>query len=321
MSRAATKVDVCVCTFRREAIRETLVSLAGQELPDSVVMRVVVADNDAVPSAGARVREAAAALGLDLAYVHAPAGNISIARNAALDAAGGDWIAFIDDDEAADADWLSELLAAASATGADVVFGPVVPVFHAPAPAWMSDGSFHTVEPTFRNGEIAGGHAGNVLISRRLIARTGARFDVKFGRTGGEDTDFFDRLIRRGATMRYAPNAVARESVPSDRATMAWLVRRRFRYGQTHGAMIARRHPELPGRTREAARAGAKALACLGVLMINPFPPRRRAFWLLRGALHLGVVVKLFGLRTIVEYGGAEPVAQPAASEPRDDPA
>jgi hypothetical protein len=40
-------------------------------------------------------------LSLDCLYVHAPARNISIARNACLDAADAPLIAFIDDDETA----------------------------------------------------------------------------------------------------------------------------------------------------------------------------------------------------------------------------
>lgn len=319
MIKIETKVDVCVCTFRREAIRETLVSLARQNLPSSVAMRVVVADNDTIPSARGLVTKTAAELELHLVYVHAPARNISIARNAALDAAEGDWIAFVDDDETASPDWLSELLSTASTTGADVVFGPVKPVFQETPPAWMSDGRFHAVAPVFEDGEIVSGHAGNALILRRFVDATGERFDVAFGRTGGEDTDFFDRLIRRGATAQYSPNAVAHETVPPDRASLAWLIRRRFRYGQTHGAIIARQDSIQFGLAREAVRAGAKAIACLGGMMLNPFPPRRRAFWLLRGALHLGVALRLFGGRTIIVYGGADDAPQPKASDLTDE--
>src|SRR3954471_3997193 len=40
-----TNVDVCVCTFRRSSLRETLESLANQQ-NEAVRMRVIVADND-----------------------------------------------------------------------------------------------------------------------------------------------------------------------------------------------------------------------------------------------------------------------------------
>ena len=313
MGSLPTKIDVCVCTYRRALVRDTILSLAHQDLRGQIAMRVVVVDNDTSPSARTLVHDTAAGLNIDLAYVHAPAGNISIARNAAIDSARGEWIAFLDDDETAALDWLSELLATASATGADLVFGPVRPAFEDEPPSWMSDGQFHLVEPTVKNGRIVAGYAGNVLISRRAIDRTGERFDPRFGRTGGEDTDFFDRLLRQGATAVYAPNATVHEAVPPDRTSLTWLVRRRFRYGQIHGAMVTRLYASRTGRVRAGLLALAKGAACLAGMLANPFPTRRRTHWLLRGALHLGVVQTLLGGGAITAYGRSENSASTVA--------
>ena len=51
-------VDVCVCTFRRPTIMDTLASLAKQKLLDGWKLRVIVADNDATPSARGAVERA-----------------------------------------------------------------------------------------------------------------------------------------------------------------------------------------------------------------------------------------------------------------------
>src|SRR3954453_12409000 len=117
-------VDVGVCTFRRPAVADTLASLASQVLPQGVSLRVIVADNDAEPEARTRVLTAAEAHGLDVVYRHAPARNISLARNACLDAATAEWIAFLDDDETASPGWLAALLAEAQVGGWDAVLGP-----------------------------------------------------------------------------------------------------------------------------------------------------------------------------------------------------
>ena len=61
-----TTVDVGVCTFRRPAVAETLASLARQDLPPGVALRVIVADNDAEPEARARVLAAADEHGLEV---------------------------------------------------------------------------------------------------------------------------------------------------------------------------------------------------------------------------------------------------------------
>ena len=77
-------------------------SLDRQALPEGVAARAIVIDNDETPSACDRVEAIAQTLSIPVKYVHAPANNISIARNAGLDAATAQWIAFIDDDEEAE---------------------------------------------------------------------------------------------------------------------------------------------------------------------------------------------------------------------------
>ena len=72
-----------------------------------------------------RVEAAFAAHNLDGVYLHAPARNISIARNACLEAASAPLVAFIDDDEIARPGWLAGLVADMDAPNADVVFGKV----------------------------------------------------------------------------------------------------------------------------------------------------------------------------------------------------
>src|SRR5690606_11463773 len=81
---AADAVDVCVCTFRRPALSETLRSLAALQHPEGYRVGIIVADNDEVPSARDLVLRLARELDLPVRYIHCPARNISIARNACL---------------------------------------------------------------------------------------------------------------------------------------------------------------------------------------------------------------------------------------------
>src|SRR5207244_1463324 len=117
-------IDVCVCTFRRPHVAQTLRSIAAQQGLEGRRLRIIVADNDEEPSARTLIARTAAELDVPVSYVHAPARNISVARNACLQQAGGDWLAFIDDDEIADPDWLAALLAEAERAGWDAVLGP-----------------------------------------------------------------------------------------------------------------------------------------------------------------------------------------------------
>jgi succinoglycan biosynthesis protein ExoM len=295
------RVDVGVCTFRRPAVVETLASLSRQALPDGCALRVVVADNDETPSAEPAVRAAAERLRLDLAYVHAPARNISIARNACLDAARADWFAFIDDDETAAPGWLAALLAEAVRGGWDAVLGPVKAVYGPDAPPWLAAGDFHSTAPVRTGGRILKGYAGNVLMRRPAIAARALRFDEALGRQGGEDDDFFYRLTDAGGTIGYAAEALAFEPVPAQRASLPWLLKRSFRTGQTHGARLSQLHGG-PGRVVQLGLAAAKGGACLAGAAATALSPARRSRWLVRGSLHAGAAARLAGVRELQLY-------------------
>ena len=92
---------------------------------DVSTLELVVVDNDAVPSARETVKALEAEAPFPVRYVHEPRAGVAYARNAAMAAAAGAVIAFLDDDEEAPEGWLSALLSAQANLGADVVFGPV----------------------------------------------------------------------------------------------------------------------------------------------------------------------------------------------------
>lgn len=302
MTDKPLRVDIAVCTFRREALAETLASLARLIVPPGVRLRVIVADNDAEPSAHARVEAAAAHLSMDVLYVHCPAGNISIARNACLDQADADFIAFVDDDETVEPHWLDRLLAEAAKNEADVVLGPVRALYRADAPGWMRQGDFHATRPVWVKGEIRTGYTCNVLMRLAAPALAARRFDLSLGRSGGEDTAFFDQVHQAGGRIAFASDAWVNEPVPSSRASFTWLAQRRLRMGQTHGRLLAERH-DGAARMSAAVLAAGKCATCLAGAGALAFLPVRRNRLLLRGLLHAGVIGGLFGARAIEPYG------------------
>jgi succinoglycan biosynthesis protein ExoM len=305
MMASPVRVDIAVCTFRRAALSETLASLARLAVPEGVRLRVVVADNDVEPSARARVEAARAILPMDVVYVHCPAGNISIARNACLDHADADFLAFIDDDETAEPQWLDRLLAKAQATGADVVLGPVRAVYGSDTAAWMREGDFHSTRPVWVDGDIRTGYTCNVLMRLAAPPVAEGRFDLALGRSGGEDTAFFGAVHASGGHIAFAEDAWVREPVPVARARFSWLASRRLRMGQTHGRLLAERH-EGAARLSAACLAAAKCAVCfVGAAALVALPVRRNRF-ALRGLLHAGVIGGLFGARAIEPYGKLE---------------
>jgi succinoglycan biosynthesis protein ExoM len=301
-STAISAVDVCICTYHRPAIVEALQSLSRQQGCDGVRIRLIVADNAGDSSARELIETTARALDLDAIYVHAPARNISIARNACLDAATAEWLAFLDDDEVASPIWLSALLREAATGQWDAILGPVQAVYPKTAPAWVRAGNFHSTRPVFVRGRIETGYTGNVLIRRATITREDLRFRHELGRSGGEDEDFFNRLRDAGGQIGFARSAVAYEAIPAERTTLAWLIRRNFRAGQTYGARLQAHSTSILARSRALALAAAKASACaIAAAMHAPLTMRRNRF-LTRAALHCGVLARLAGLKEVKLY-------------------
>lgn len=296
------KIDICICTFRRPHIAETLRSLKALELLPDWQLRVIVADNDETPSAEALVSTTAQECGLDVTYIHAPARNISIARNACLDAATAPLIAFMDDDELATPGWLKALVTEAQHSKAEIVLGPVKAIYTPDMPQWMQQGDFHATLPVWVNGKIITGYTCNVLLSREALA--GLRFRPELGRSGGEDTAFFATLSKAGKRISFAKDALITEAVTPERASFGWLLRRRFRSGQTHGLLLLEgMNRSLKARSAAIAKAAAKAVFCYGMALTNALRPVRLHFWMLRGAVHAGVISRLLGKRELEQYG------------------
>lgn len=305
-------IVIGICTFRRAFVAETLASLAKLDLPGAPVS-IVIADNDDSASAAALIGAIAATHPLPIRYIHAPARNISVARNAILAASletGSRFLALLDDDETATAGWLTALLRQHFATGASAVVGPVRARYTLPVPQWMQEGAVHDTQPQLdRAGHVTEAYTCNVLLDLSVPALRALRFDPSRGRTGGEDTAFFRALMAAGHRVSYAPDAIAHETVPASRATLRWLLQRRYRMGQTHASLIIAGR-SWPMRGAATVVAAAKAAACLGMAGLRFFAPLPRNRALMRGALHLGAVTELIGLDRVEIYGQA--ASQPA---------
>lgn len=302
-------VDICVCTYRRARLAGTLASLARIEVPDRLRVSIIVADNDHEPSARGVVDKFAAEAPFPVKYIHCPAANVSLARNAGLEAGSARYFAFIDDDETAAPEWLSRLWTKMKSTNATAVFGPVIAVYDRDVPAWMPAADFHSTRPVWTRGEIMTGYTGNVLIDRSDPRIRHLRFPLSHGCSGGEDTAYFSEAYELGARFAYAPEAVVTEPVPADRATFGWLANRRFRMGMTYGAALAEDRGLLP-RTVEAAKALAKFVVFVGLSVVQlPYRLGRNKTFL-RGLLHAGTVLGLFGISL---RGHAPPAASNSA--------
>ncbi|MFK8252508.1 glycosyltransferase family 2 protein [Ancylobacter terrae] len=265
-------LTIGIASQGRACLARTLASLDAMHIPEGLAVTIVVADDDPGGAAGALVaREGPWAL--PVTVVPVGAGNISAARNACLEAARGDWMAFVDDDEWVATDWLLRMLAAQRDFGADVVVGPVFPQYPPGTPGWLVAANPLYTDWGPRGRRLATGRSGNVLFRRALVEAHGIRFDPALGRTGGEDTDFFSRLHRAGAVMVATDDARIEEEAPPARLQLAYIHRRALRSGQSYARFrLAGARGLDPRGLAFHADAAAKALiGGLGAALARPF--------------------------------------------------
>ena len=118
-------------------------------------------------------------------------------------------------------------------TAADVVTGPVLPVFEEPPAVWVEAGGFFD-RPRFADDSVIPyATTSSVLISRPVLDRHPKPFNEAMRFTGGTDTHLFIRLRNEGAKIVWADGAIVEETFPASRTTLRWILARQYRRGNT----------------------------------------------------------------------------------------
>jgi succinoglycan biosynthesis protein ExoM len=242
-------IGICVSTYRRpEQLAYLLDAIAALHFEAVPAPRfdVVVVNNDAESSVEHVLDRARMKLGDRLHGLEEPKRGIPQSRNRALQKArslGADYLAFLDDDEWPEPDWLEQLIKGAQLHDAALVQGMVIPTFMTSPPSWVVDSGL------FDGGrdelKLVKGQAltyaatNNLLVRADVVAKVGG-FDEWWGTQGGDDTEFTLRASRYGFSIVWWPDAVVHEWIAPDRMTRRWIFRRGFRSGNTYGLMCRR---------------------------------------------------------------------------------
>jgi GT2 family glycosyltransferase len=232
-SVAPSTLTVVICAYtleRWDDIRAAVASLRTQTRPADQV--VLVADhNDELLE---RAREAFPDV---LCLANEETRGLSGARNTGVRAATGDVVAFLDDDAAAEPDWVARMLEAYADPHVAGVGGHVVPAWQAPRPAWFPDEFLWVVGCSYRGlpterAEIRNPIGANMSFRRDVFTGVGG-FDEAMGRLGKdaagcEETEFAirARAADPGARIVLEPDAACRHNVSPDRVTRAYFRRR-----------------------------------------------------------------------------------------------
>ncbi|MGB0873223.1 MAG: glycosyltransferase [Solirubrobacterales bacterium] len=218
------RFSVVVCTFDRpDSLLRAVRSVLASDYPD---FELIVVDN--APQTNSTRDALSTITDSRVRYAAEPAAGLSRARNRGLADAVGELIAFTDDDVEVDPHWLRSLASAfAVRPNVGLVTG-LVPAAELDnefqqrfdsAVHWSTELTRRSYDlnenrlkmPTFpfRTGRMGAG--ANFAVSRECAQAVGG-FDRALGAGapcgGGDDLDYFLRVIKRGWTLSYEPSAL-----------------------------------------------------------------------------------------------------------------
>ena len=231
------RITAILCTYNRSGIlAQALESIAGSTLPFSEDWEVLVVDNNSSDQTRAVVEQFGGRYPGRFRYLFEPQQGLSHARNAGVREARGDILAFVDDDVTVAPGWLEHLTAPLGNGKCAGAGGRVLPKWTAPAPDWLPVKERYGLAPfaVFDLGPEAGvlgepPFGANMAFQKTMFARYG-NFRTDLGRCGtallsNEDTEFGQRLLNAGETLRYEPAAVVYHPVSEERLQKSYLLR------------------------------------------------------------------------------------------------
>jgi GT2 family glycosyltransferase len=156
-------------------------------------------------------------------------------------------IAFLDDDAAAEPDWLELLLERFDDDSVVGVGGGVTAAWAGRRPGWFPDEFEWVIGASYRGmpsgvADVRNVWAVNMAVRTDKFLATGG-FRLGFGKVGNlsrpEDTELCIRMMRAGGRWRYVPAARVAHHVPAERSTFRFFVRRCFVEGGGKAALGA----------------------------------------------------------------------------------
>jgi len=168
---------------------------------------------------------------------------LSNARNRAISEAHGKYVIFMDDDETADPDWLCAYERLIMDEQPDAFGGSIRVLFEDMRPPWLTDELLGFLGELNRAEQIIPltdphtfFHGGNFGIRKSVCDRIGG-FNTMLGRkgtdnTGGEEVDFYRRLLAAGLKVWWTPDAIIHHRIQMAKLNRSYFLDLHYRQGR-----------------------------------------------------------------------------------------
>ncbi len=229
-------ISVCICTYKRpELLTKLLKSLETIDTENSFSYSIVIADNDELKSAEKRVNIFSKKSNLIIDYNCVIEKSFSLTRNKTIEKSTGEYLAFIDDDEYPEKDWLLNLYKNIKKYNVTAVLGPVIPDYEKPPSKWLIKSKLCDRD-RFKTGtfiNLKNTRTGNVLFNRKIFEDKSNYFNPDYGKLGGEDVALFTHLKQNGHIFIWCDEAIVYEFVPITRMKLNYHIKRAILRGFT----------------------------------------------------------------------------------------
>jgi succinoglycan biosynthesis protein ExoM len=297
------KIAICIPTYRRPLLLKKLVlSISKCNIDASLIKNfsIIIVDNDEGATALPVIQELKAELHSfvnTITYVNYPLKGLSNVRNELIRNAlllKPDYIAFIDDDEYVSPEWLNELVKTITVTNADIVLGPVISVLDNKVPGYVS--CWHERQNYPNNTKLDFIRSGNLIIDTKSFLEKNVWFDPRFNATGAEDVFFGSQMLKKGANIYWAANAIAYEPVPENRTRLKWLMKRKYN-GAANFTVILKLEKNYPGLLKKALVNVVYFISGSIALLLVPFPIKNKYWSVVRISESIGGFAGLLNLQ------------------------
>lgn len=284
-------LSVVICTHSRADYLAGAVESVIAQGVDPALYELLIIDNNADSNKATHAVAVGAARdnpAVTVRYVLETTIGLSHARNRGIGEARADYIAYLDDDAAADAGWLQTALTVIAEQCPAAFGGPAMPLYtpDAPKPDWFKDSYIREADHgkiprPLRKAEFI---YGMNMAWRRDVLELLKRFDPAYGMSGSrigyaEETVMQIRLraVQPDALIYFHPTMRVFHVVRSEKMQWGWIVRQRFARGRyTFRARYERKGRKVrsfPLRmaivARSMIRVAAQALVMLGRLTVG----------------------------------------------------
>ena len=238
-------------------IGSTLASIKRANRLERNQLHVYLVDNNSRPADAIAYQSLVAEYRqhFDVSYLAERKQGRSHALNLGVATAQEDVIAFVDDDETIDVEWLTVLHSHFDDPAIDYVGGPYLPDWLAPPPSWLPAhinqykgilGWIEQAPKKMSYDEFDGTLCGGNCAMRRQVFDAVGGFNVHLGRSaqnlmGGEDGEFHLRLRAKGLRGLYDPALIVYHQIPAARMTFRYHLRWAYWSGVSNGIRIRTR--------------------------------------------------------------------------------